>query len=180
MGVIIFMNTLLAKTFQHEIDLLDLRDFTRNSSQMDCKIFVETQDEDTVVPVDKLWIQAGEVSFSEDREGVTTIFAHTDQGATDPFHDSTQAFSFEVVGLRFQSLFYGMSMFIAYIRPHPGLDLQFRVPKAGANPFVGATTCTECEKPHPLIEMFRPEPNADLYEKLRGVRIKIIVGPGSR
>lgn len=136
------------------------------------------------------WIKAGRLSRLEfngrsDPPG-WRLAARMAGGATDFEHDSAYAFSLSIISPTIEMGINGFVWIHAYINPNPYLDDDFRVPTSSEyDPckLVGSHICEEeaCLKdggPHPIVPegYWFPPRNTDLFKRLRGTPITIIVG----
>lgn len=157
---------------------LDFRPITRKPEVSRCIVEV-----DFGYPYGRVrWLTAGQVDLSAPNErGISTLKAYLPAGVTDFEHDSSYAFSFDLVGLQFDHTWYGMSNFKGFL--HADLE-SFRVPDGDYNPMEHPDSwmCTTCAESHPMLPdgFFTPktsEQNKKLFMMLLGKPLRISIGP---
>lgn len=151
----------------------DLREFSRDSDRICTQILVEDAGLN-LVP----WLTLGEINLQSIRGGSHMLRAPLAGGATDEEHDTAQLISMELLGLRWDSVYGGVSTFEAYIRPpHAYNPDNFRVPSEDYK--MSVVFCKWCptngRKPH-LISDYLPPHNKKLHDLLSGRRIEIRTG----
>jgi len=91
---------------------LDFRAITRNPERARTTITVDMG----YIYGQVKWITAGQVDLSgPDDRGVSTLKAYLPAGVTDFEHDSSYAFYFDLIGLRFKHTWYGTSWFEGFL-----------------------------------------------------------------
>lgn len=152
-------------------DLLDLVKVTRPG------VVTRVRIQDPYYLNESVWIQCGLVSLlRRSADDAWSFAAHLTAAATDCDGGSALAFSFDLVGVNFAMLHEGSARFTAWIR---GDDVDaFRVPVPGYSPLVDDSTvnCQSCERSHRVV-YYKPPANRDLFEKVRGRRVFISMGP---
>lgn len=157
------------------LEVLDLRPLSRGSANAMCEILVEAEDGGfrQLLP----WLILGEVSFIASSQGERHIIeAALPEEMTDFEHSPVKLVSFEVIGLRFERLYQGVTYFGAHIPYDRSSRRSFRIPAKGYDPGLEAETCTHCETPHPIVNV-APHHCQALLEEMQGRRIEIRVGP---
>lgn len=155
------------------VNFRDLRRFSRDSDRVLTQIRVE-DDALSLIP----WLTLGEISLTHDRSGSYTLRAPLSGGATDEEHDTADLLRIELIGLRFDCVYRGLSVFEAYIRP-PGAynHDNFRVPAEDFK--MSGKFCSWCPangRPPHLITDYLPPHNKELSSLLAGRRIEIWTG----
>jgi hypothetical protein len=99
--------------------------------------------------------------------------------ATDFEHDAASILSFDVVGLDFEFMNNGMSCFNGWIQSDD--SESFRIPPPDYDPLKGSVKCKECkgDYSHVIVQegFYIPRANQELWEKFRGMKVRIITGP---
>lgn len=146
---------------------LDFRSISRNSDYLRCQVMVRDRNSWRVL------LEAGESGLiTENRPAV--LQSHLGRGATDSEHDSAYAFSIGLIGVTFTSMVNHVAEFEAYV--DPSSSDGFRVPHAAYNPFLGAPQCKVKGCKHPIVP-YMPDINHELWESIRGARLRINTGP---
>lgn len=164
-----------------KVDLVDLRSITRNAKNFLTSVSIYmngfTRQE---------WILAGEAEHQEHSVLMThTIGCRLKDGVTDFEHDSAWGFKLPLIGFEFQAIWNHVVMFNAFIDSRDPKD--FRVPNPGYDPIhhpesVKCKHCTGEDKGHIILPpgFYVPEANQELFEKVRGKRVQITIGPNWR
>lgn len=170
-------------TLETIVPVLDLRTLSRNSDKCLTQVTLYP-DWDTKNAF--VWIQAGETSLRQKRDGDPTsghtLTCYVKDGATDFEHDSAYLFQLPLVGLTFVSMWYHQVRFGAYI--DPTLDTlsfdRFSVPSADYNPFKhkDASLCESCkgDDAHSFVPYLPPN-NTKLYQRIKGLKAEILISP---
>ena len=121
------------------------------------------------------WIRTGSAQLTRNRHN-WTFSCYAEKDLVDPEHDSIHIVRLSLIGVEFDSAYYGVTKFNAWVSPDPD---DFRVPPPGYNPKEVAEKCTCCTTPCMIVPdgMYVPEFNQELFEKLRGTRVTIRFGP---
>lgn len=165
---------------------LDLRKYCRSSDVVETNVFLKW---DWDRGHEFLWLKLGEVRLNS-RAGHNRHLWRFDSYLgehTDFEHDSAHILRMELIGVEFESLYYGQTILTGFINPN--LDVNndfdtFNVPSESYDPFAGAKDCEDCKgqdnesQPHKVVveEHYIPPNNPDLYEKIKGKRIEIRTG----
>ena len=122
------------------------------------------------------WIRTGAAQLTRNRDKSWLLSCYAEKNLADPEHDSIWIVRLELIGLEFDSAYYGVTEFNAWISPDPE---NFHVPDPGYNPKEAAKECTCCATPSLIVPegMYVPKFNQELFEKLRGVRVTVRIGP---
>jgi hypothetical protein len=160
------------------IESIDLRSITRSSDIARTKIGIymggRWEGHDAFNP----WLEFG-VCEIMDSGSLCLITAQLDYGITDFEHDSAYALRIPLIGLKFNSVYNHYSCLEAYIDPNN--EGEFHVPNSGYNPakLKDAYICSECKKSHIIVPegYYVPPVNKELYEKVRGRKVDIRIGP---
>lgn len=148
---------------------LDLTKYCRHSDKLITTVELEVNSER--VP----WLKLGECEIASRREGTIWMFRSYLLNCTDGEHDSSQIVRFEVVGLQYEMTMYGQSYFNAWMRADDPDD--FRVPTPDYDPLKGATKCKDCKgKDAHMFADYLPPRNEDLFEMVRGCKVRIVTG----
>lgn len=161
------------------VETTDLRSITRGSEKVRTTVKLYGDDgwsKDT-------WLVLGECHIRPVRDhfdGRWTFSAYLPEGVTDFEHDSAYAIKLPLTGLTFEGVEYGDTTLFAWVAVYESED--FRVPDPGYNPMQHpeAQRCTSCKKNKHLIVpegFFVPPANQTIFEKVRGRKIQITIGP---
>lgn len=159
---------------------LDLRELSRDSDTCLTQVFLHP---DWDRQNDFVWIQTGQTSLRKRRESESEpsydLTCYVKEGATDFEHDSAYLFVLPLIGLTFASMRYQQAEFIAYVDPN--LDPEdFKLPSGDYNPFKHqeASKCPSCKgKDKHMLVPYLPPSNIELYHKVKGKKVSIVVGP---
>jgi hypothetical protein len=125
------------------------------------------------------WIVAGEGHLDEEdnRTGNRRLRVYLGRGATDCEYDSAYVLQLGLYGVRFRDVSYHHTRIDAFIPP----DIRyhdFQVPKAGYDPFEGATPSSpKYGEVHPIVDRFVPDGDKDQWKLVRGKRVVIQFEP---
>ncbi len=156
-------------------ELVDLRAVTREADRFLTQVIIHNPH----TMGQHIWIQAGLSDLSKGKRPFLRI--RLDYGVTDFEHDSAIAVTLPLVGLKFKSAYNGTVFAEGWINPTE----PFNVPPPGYNPAgaEGVHLCDHypiCKKdPHPMIDNFVPPEDRELWNKIRGWRVEIILSPHS-
>ena len=163
------------KEWIQPIPTLDLRKYCRSSDVVETNVFLKW---DWRSQHEFLWLKLGEVRLNQRESSHNRHLWRFDaylEEATDFEHDSAYILRMELIGVTFESLYYGRTNITAFINPN--LDLNenfdtFNVPSEGYDPYA------EGKQPHKVVVEgnYLPPNNPDLYEKIKGKRIEIRTG----
>lgn len=128
------------------------------------------------------WIHAEEIELTElsGQRGSWVLDVKL-RGAADVEHDTAVALRLGLTGVAFRMASGGQLWLDGHLA---GNDLtMFRVPEPGWNQLEGAAKCThmDCRSRnarHVIVSEGRyiPQPNVELFERLRGLRVEIVTG----
>lgn len=159
----------------------DLRSVNRESDQVECRVYISTDEDNHPRGDMKKWLVLGQVGLRLDLNP-TRLQAYLPEGVTDFEHDSAWAMLLPLIGVKLESLRYHTTVIEAYVAPR-ALD-EFCVPWPGYNPMEeeGAETCEyeRCkDDPHMMVGEDRYTPYSDptLYEAVEGRLVRIHIGP---
>lgn len=163
----------------------DLRPICRESDR--CNTVIEIFPDWDVRGV---WLRLGQVNIvraGEHRPGEWRLEAYFRAGVTDVEHDSAKAIVLPLIGLQLDALavHYHQTNLVAWVNPND--EDGFRVPGSGYDPtkLKGAHRCKDPDclrddpKGHIIVPpgFYTPPENKELFEKVKGKRIEIRVGP---
>jgi hypothetical protein len=164
----------------------DLRSICRDSDRCSTTVKIR-MDWD----VKGLWLRLGQTNITrrggDNNPGCWQLEAYFKDGVTDFEHDSVKAISIPLIGLELDGLgiHYHKTWLNAWIDPNNADD--FRVPGSGYDPtkLKDAHVCKDksCRRADPKGHIIVPEGfylpprNLELYDKVRGKRVEILVGP---
>lgn len=157
------------------IKFTDLRDITRSSdiTKTIIGIYMGTKWEGSGP-----WLVFGACEVRNE-ENICRISAYLDYDITDPEHDSAYALRLPLIGLEFINVCDNYTHLKAYVDPNN--EREFHVPNPGYNPTIleDSYKCTDCEEPHIIVPegYYVPPVNKELYEKARGRKVGIRIGP---
>ena len=163
------------------IETLDLRKRARDAQKAITTIYVTDEWDQKA----EEWLVLGPIEMHKrERNGKWTLRAYAcgprNIHLTDYEHDSAQLLSFDIIGLQTDMVINGRFILSGWIETDPTSD-GFRIPTAGFNCAKGAVPCDvkECkgEHAHLIGEYYCANHNPELYEQLRGRRLRIETGP---
>jgi hypothetical protein len=110
------------------------------------------------------------------------LSAYLKAGTTDFEHDSAYAFCLPLVGVTFESIYYGVTTAVAWIGGDDDAECDFRVPGPGYDPLTlpGTVRCSSCrgKNSHAIVpeHHYQPPPEPGLFALVRGCRVEIVTG----
>lgn len=131
------------------------------------------------------WLVFGQAQLQRnERTKECTLKAYLPEGVTDFEHDSAYALRLPLIGWEFDSVYYHLCSFNAWIDPNIDTESDFRVPRPGYNPMEHpeAERCEgggRCDGPHIIVpeSMYGGPPfDPDLYQAVRGKRVEVQIG----
>src|SRR5512135_114933 len=169
------------------VETIDVIKLCRNPKRAFCSVWLYP-DWDRRNKIE--WIRLGEASLRPSRDnadGRWTLDARMAGGVTDFEHDTAYVIKLPLIGVGFDGLaiHYTRIHLIGWVDPNELED--FRVPPPGYDPVKdpGTYSCKdkrcleEHPKGHPIIPegMWLPKPNEELFRRVAGKRVEIIMGP---
>jgi hypothetical protein len=131
------------------------------------------------------WLVFGEATLRkmEGSEKVERwwLAAYLTAGVTDGEHDSAYALRLPLIAVSFGNIYHHRLHVSAVIEPAHNHHFRedFHVPLPGYDP-AGAEDVHICEgehcSPHPMVDAYVPEYNAELYELVSGREVRIYIG----
>ena len=152
------------------IEFVDLTKVTRGSDKVGTTIYIHMRNR-------YKWLEFGQMELRQDVDP-NRIIARGH--ATDFEHDAIYILRLPVLGVRLESINYGVTVLEAYVYPNDDPNYpDFRVPSPGYNPMgaKGARMCRECGD-HVIVpeEFTSPSFDEKLYNLVRGRKITIHTG----
>ena len=153
------------------IPTLDLRGLTKPASLTIVKLFPSSWNETQAFD----WILAGEVNLNLNRRDAS-LDCRLDR-CRDREHSAAFAFDLPLIGVTVKGVGRGIVTFEAWVDPNH--EHAFYVPSPGWDPRKDAKPCPDrgCEEEPHFITDFLPPPNPELYQKVKGKKVEISIGP---
>lgn len=159
-----------------EIEQVDLTSITRDSNTCRAIVKLKLGRHKSI----DWWLKFGQAQLRNE-DNLCWLTAYINNDVTDFEHDSAHALRLPLIGLKFDSVCYHSSKFTAWVDPD-GED-EFRVPLPGYNPaeHPDAVKCTQCKTAHIIVPegYYLPPFNKELYNKVRGKKVYISIGPNN-
>lgn len=156
------------------IEEVDLSSITRDSDKVYTKVLLARSRDDWEI---RKWLRFGQAQLRME-EHSCWISAYLASGVTDFEHDSAYALKLPLIGVKYKYTMWHDSHFEAWIDPNSEDD--FRIPPVGYNPMAREDIhiCENCEKPHIIVPegCYLPPVNKNLFEKVKGRRVEIVIG----
>lgn len=149
---------------------VDLRSVTRDSKLVNTRIDV------VVKGYSWTWLQFGSLSRAEVNETYSWIGVHYN-GVMDEEHDSAYAVRLEVRGLQLVGVYGGCTTLSAWIAATPEDSRSICAPRKALS-LRCFPLCKECKgEDRHRVGKYTPEPDAELWNYLRGARIMVKTAP---
>lgn len=157
-----------------QIEETDLTGITRDPQEAITEVYIH---EDRYARP-QLWLKFGQAQLRNE-ESFCWLSAYMMSGVTDWEHDSAYALRLPLIGVQFESVYYHKTKITAWVDPsNPD---EFHVPTPGYDPTMldEASLCSECDEPHMMVPpgYYVPPFDKKLYEKVKGKRLTIYIGP---